>query len=376
MVNQFYAENLRNDRVSLYSEEKNIKSGTVVNLFGEIYATITVPKGGIVPVTKGIGTDTPVFTKVPFVMGFINDTMCLCNVILKSDTKVYEEDPVIVIDVPTSKNTVEHYLLIGYKSLDDIAESLLDVLGLDIESTSLKTNLTNLQNVESWIVENKDTHDKPFSGLLPKEDTTHYGVGIEKGNVPISYNFVNNRKVYKACVLGTIEPMNDSWRTLCDTLTFMSEKDVLILYISSEGGDTQTASSFIAAASLSKGTLVTVACGSCASAGPVIWSVGDVRLVTDNAAMMVHSMAVSDPSTKATSHIVDMGDFISMVTEKFLRETVGKIGLATEEEIRTIVSTSKEYYHGVKEVISRTNAGLVHSDDDIWEHITEGYDHV
>lgn len=339
--------------------------------YKDLTFVITTAAGSTVPLSKAIGVDGYIITRIPFHIGYIEDTDGHFHVAINSNVELTDATDVVIVDTPTSATTVDHYILIGYKDLDDAPSSLLDVLQLDTKTVSNKKYLVKLDTISPWVEACDGKFDKAFSGLLCTDDTTHRGTGVPAGQVPVSYGYVNGRKVYKACILGAIATMNDSLRTLCDTITFMGKEDYMFLYISSGGGDTQTASAIITAMSLCPGTIVSIACGPCASAAPVIWSKGHIRLITDNASMMVHSMAVSDPAVKTTSHIVDMGEFTSLVTESFLSQTVGSVGLATREEIKTCVETSKEYYHDVSEVIRRTGAPVITTDRDIWDHILD-----
>lgn len=335
---------------------------------GELKCVITSPLGSAIPVSRAIATGDVLAAKVPFHLGVVEDTSGLCKIILKPDVAISDETPVIVLDVATSETSCAHYLVIGYNRLEEISGELLDLIGLDTKQARIKRYHTVLENIYNWVSE-PSNHDKPFKGDVVPNDTEHKTVSAT--TIPLSYSFINGHKVYKGFILGSITHMSESWRSLCDTITFMEPDEYTLLYISSGGGDTQTASSLISAMAQTQGTVVTIACGACASAAPVIWSKGHVRLITDNASMMVHNMAISDPTTKTTSHLTEMADFASTVAKYFLKSTVGSVGLATDEEIEIVVSTSKEYYHNPAVVQRRTKASVVDTDKDIWECISK-----
>lgn len=375
MTKVFLAETPSNlSKGPAYSKDISSREGNRFS-YKNITFVITTYANSPVVLERATASDDVIATRIPFHLGFIEGTDGHFRVAINADVNLTDATDVIVIDTPTSATTVDHYLLIGYSSLDDTPSNLLDILGLDTKAGRNTKYLSKLDTISSWIEACDGKYDKAFSGQLCTDDTTHLGIGVPAGNVPISYGYVNNRKVYKACILGAICAMNDSLRTLCDTITFMKKDEYMFLYISSGGGDTQTASAIVTAMALCQGTIVTIACGPCASAAPVIWSKGDIRVITDNASMMVHSMAINDPATKTTSHIVDMGEFTSLVTESFLSHTVGGVGLATRDEIKTCVTTSKEYYHDVEEVIRRTGAEVISTDRDIWD-IVEKHEEV
>lgn len=363
---EFYAEHPQGRPAEPFEDDLTVKPGSRYSL-GEMNVTITSPAKSYIVTNKSAGTNFPILSRLPFHLGFIEDTAGIFKVVIRPDLVYSDETDIVVLDVLLDNANFEHYVIIGYKALDEISGKLLDLLGIDTTESRINVYHSDLKTITGWVLREDEDHGKPFTGGVACRDKSF--ISTPAGCVPICYSFINGRKVYKASILGAITPTTESWRQLCDTITFMNDDEVTILYISSGGGDTQTASSLIAAMSQTLGTVVTVACGACASAAPVIWSKGHIRLMTSNASMMVHNMAIADPSTKTTSHLVDLGEFTSNVAYLFLKRTVGAVGLATNEEIDTVIRTSREYYHSAETVLKRTGATLVSSDKDIWKAI-------
>lgn len=346
-----------------------VELGETYNLHGITDITITAVAYSQTTVSKSAGTNAPITDRLPFHLGFFNHTSGLFKLIIAMDFDPSEDSKAIILDVPTSSTTVEHYVILGYPYLDTVSRDIVSFLHIDVTSPQIKKHNTTLGELALYIRWNPKDHDRPLSGRIDKTANVIYGTSIDTGDIPLSYTYVEGRKVYKACILGTITSANDAWRSLCDTIIAMGENDIIILYISSGGGDTQTASSLIAAMDMTKGKVVTVACGACASAAPVIWSKGHIRILTDNASMMVHSMAIMDPSTKTTGQLAECGDFFVYVTYEFLKSTVGYVGLATDDEISKVIRSSKEYYHSALETQKRTQAPVIQSDRDLWDII-------
>lgn len=369
----FFARHPSGHSAEPFNEDLDVRTGSRFS-FGDILVTITSAAGDVTKVGETLTPPSPVADKLPFHLGYVENTDSLCKVIIKPELIYSDDTDVIVLDIPFSQGLYEHILLIGYNSLETVSKDIVDFLCVDPFSPKVKIHKTILKTLEGWIVNKETDYNKPFSSVVAHGNRDESFIGLPAGDVPLSYSYINGRKVYKASIIGYITGMTDSWRLLCDTITFMNKDEIMLIYISSGGGDTQTASSVIAAISQTAGTVVTIACGACASAAPVIWSKGHIRLVTDNASMMVHNIAVADPSTKTTSHIADLGDFSTLVAAMFLKKTVGAVGLATDEEIKTIITCSRDYYHSAEESRKRTNAILISSDRDIWKVVTEKLD--
>ena len=102
--------------------------------------------------------------------------------------------------------------------------------------------------------------------------------------------------------------MSDKYINLLEVLANMNELDTITIYIDSPGGYIHSAVTICTHILLCPGRVTTVACGTCASAGSLIWSAGHTCLVVPTAALMWHM----------SSH-VDMGDSIAIQDEAYLQ---------------------------------------------------------
>lgn len=370
-MNNYPASSRRISDIGKYDAEKVYSDSINLDMAG-IPIYIVNPAGSWVPVNKIIAGNkaVPISEPIPFHLGYIQNTAGRCKLVLKPGTYVSDSTTVMLIEYIVSPTTVEHLVVIGYRTLEDISSTILQCLGIDTTRGKVVKHAIDVATLKSWISRDGDDIYLPFKGLVLEHESRHDGIG--DCCMPVNYTYRNGRKVYASSIIGSIVEMNPRLRNICDTITFMDDSDVFILYISSGGGDTQTASAILTAIAQCNGTVVTVATGPCASAAPVVWSHGHIRLMTDSSSMMVHSIATTDPSTKTVSHLVDAGYFTTKMSTVFLKSTVGRVGLATDEEIGIITSTSKEYYHSAEETHRRTNAPIVNSDKDIWKYIELG----
>ena len=112
---------------------------------------------------------------------------------------------------------------------------------------------------------------------------------------------------FSCYINGTIED-TDKYIALLEVLANMNDQDTITIYIDSPGGYIHSAVTICTHILLCPGHVTTVACGTCASAGSLIWSAGHTCLVTPTAALMWHM----------SSH-VDMGDSIAIQDEAYLQ---------------------------------------------------------
>lgn len=112
---------------------------------------------------------------------------------------------------------------------------------------------------------------------------------------------------FSCYINGTIED-TDKYINLLEVLANMNEADTITIYIDSPGGYIHSAVTICTHILLCPGKVTTVATGTCASAGSLIWSAGHICKVTPTAALMWHM----------SSH-VDMGDSIAIQDEAYLQ---------------------------------------------------------
>ena len=119
------------------------------------------------------------------------------------------------------------------------------------------------------------------------------------------------KKIVHAHIRGPIEDMA-GYVPLIDTLNRADESFVFVLHIQSGGGMVTTGATISSAMVASKGHVITIAEGLCASAASLIWSSGDECIVTDYAMFMYHmsshadmnnSVQVADSASKMVNYV-------------------------------------------------------------------------
>jgi len=131
----------------------------------------------------------------------------------------------------------------------------------------------------------------------------------------------------------------------------MSKKhDTVIVYINSIGGDASLLSELVSVFRTYK-SIITVASGNLASAGFMMFGIGDVRVVQDHTWMMAHRESYAAPPNKTENHL-DLANYNKELYGNLLADTCGDI--LTEEEIER--ATRTEVYITANQLIERKAA--------------------
>lgn len=192
---------------------------------------------------------------------------------------------------------------------------------LGVEYNSVDTTSKTEVSIENFNTLQKSKYFKEPQVALESISSFANEIPSEKG-VPSCTRFYNNMEYcsvfptganetggmeFSCYINGTIED-TDKYINLLEVLANMNEQDSITMYIDSPGGYIHSAVTICTHMVLCPGKVVTVACGTCASAGSLIWSAGHECRVTPTAALMWHM----------SSH-VDMGDSIAIQDEAYLQ---------------------------------------------------------
>lgn len=161
-------------------------------------------------------------------------------------------------------------------------------------------------------------------------------------------------KDYIARITGIIGDISQ-YVCLLEYLATMKENDNITIYIDSPGGQINTGVTICTHIAYCQGVVTTYACGTCASAGSLIWSAGHVCLVAPTASLMWHM----------SSHM-DLGNSIAIrntaacqveFVKKVLLNASCKKGHITQEEVDRIC-TDPDYtiWISAKEMQQRLTA--------------------
>lgn len=123
--------------------------------------------------------------------------------------------------------------------------------------------------------------------------------------------------------------------------------DTVAVFINSVGGDASLLSELVSVFRTYK-SVITIAGGNLASAGFMMFGIGDVRVVQDHTWMMAHRESYAAPPNKTENHL-DLANYNKELYGNLLADTCGDI--LTDEEIER--ATRTEVYVTADQLIDR-----------------------
>lgn len=180
---------------------------------------------------------------------------------------------------------------------------------------------------------------------------------VIKARCPISISSVEAdgvlKRVVTAHIRGPIEDMS-GYVPLIDTLNRADENFVFIIRIQSGGGMITTGATIASAMIASKGHVITIAEGLCASAASLIWSSGDECVVTDYSMFMYHMSSHCDMGNSA-----QVGDnaykMVNYVKHCLMKNPLKK-GHITPDEHRTFCENKRDVWISADEMRAHLEA--------------------
>lgn len=177
---------------------------------------------------------------------------------------------------------------------------------------------------------------------------------ISRCPIVISSNEIDGQiaNIYNAYINGPIEDI-DGYVPLIDLLNRSTENDIFYLHIQSGGGMVTTGAIISSAISNSKGHVITIAEGLCASAASLIWSAGDECRVGDYAMFMYHMSSHADMNNSL--YIKENAEKMVNYVNRCLMHNALNNGHITEEECTKFCENKDEVWISADEMRERLN---------------------
>lgn len=174
----------------------------------------------------------------------------------------------------------------------------------------------------------------------------------EEGRSTISISLVENTEAARVemHLRGAILPPEDIEGLLTSLYQVSDSYDTIMVYLNTPGGSLYSLVEIMAALQKFK-TIITVACGTSASAGFLLWCSGNIRVVQPYASLMCHREVYNTGMMKTSQHL----DLVNHANDTYAGMT-DKLcaGILTPEEMQK--STITEVFLSGDQMIERGKA--------------------
>lgn len=176
---------------------------------------------------------------------------------------------------------------------------------------------------------------------------------INKCPIYISQNGSDQSLFITAYITGIITDVYD-YVDLLEILNVATAADKIYIFIDSPGGFVSTGAHIASCISRCKAKVITVARGICASAGSLIWSAGDVCLLSPFAVFMYHMSSHMDFGN-SYGIMRRASNMVTYVKTVLLKNAYDK-GHITDEDMDNLANNTKNVYIDAVTMQKRLNA--------------------